>query len=49
MNLTITTFTVDPDYACTIFESCAKVSFISQASLTSAIAFLNFLGVNGKT
>ena len=47
-NYTMVNFTVDADYACTVFQSCKKVSFISQASLTSSIAFLDFLGSNGK-
>jgi hypothetical protein len=28
-NYTMTTFTMNPDYACTLFQACAKVSFIS--------------------
>lgn len=47
-NYTMTNFFIDPDYACSVFQSCRKVSFISQASLTSSIAFLDFLGTNGK-
>ncbi len=41
-------FTVDKDYACTMFNSCKKVSLIASASLTSSIAFLDFMGYNGK-
>ena len=47
-NYTLVSFTVDPDYACTIFNSCKKTSFISEASISSSIAFLDFLGLNGK-
>jgi Niemann-Pick C1 N terminus len=47
-NYTQSSFTVDPDYACTIFNSCKKTSFISEASISSSIAFLDFLGLNGK-
>ena len=32
-NETLTEFTLDPDYACTLFQSCQKVSLIAQASL----------------
>ena len=28
-NETLTTFTLDPDYACTIFQSCQKVSIVA--------------------
>lgn len=42
-NLTLTNFTVDPDYACTMFQSCAKVSIVASASLQSSEAFLDFL------
>lgn len=41
-------FTMDPGYACTIFKSCEKVSIVAQASLQSSIAFLDFMGFNGK-
>lgn len=47
-NITLANYSISEDYACTLFQSCSKVSFISQASLTSSIAFLDFLGVNGK-
>lgn len=47
-NETVTEFTLDPDYACTLFQSCQKVSLIAQASLQSSIAFLDFMGFNGK-
>ena len=47
-NETLTEFTLDPDYACTLFQSCQKVSLIAQASLQSSIAFLDFMGFNGK-
>jgi len=42
-NLTLTNFTVDPDYACTMFQSCAKVALIAAASIQSSEAFLDFL------
>lgn len=38
---------IDSDYACGIFQSCAKESYIAQAGITSAIAFLDFMGSNG--
>lgn len=42
-NVTVTNFTVDPDYACTMFKSCQKVSLIAAASIQSSEAFLDFL------
>ena len=45
---TLVNFTVEKDYACTLFRSCEKESFIAEAALTSSIAFLDFLGYNGK-
>ena len=45
-NLTLTNFTVDPDYACTMFQSCAKVSIVAAASLQSSEAFLDFLVIH---
>jgi hypothetical protein len=41
-------FQVDTNYACDIFQSCEKESFISQADITSSLAFMDFLGVNGE-
>ena len=41
-------FAIDSDYACGIFSSCTKVSFIAQAGISSSIAFLDFLGTNGQ-
>lgn len=41
-------FTLNPDYACDIFQSCEQVSFIAQADITSSLAFMDFLGVNGQ-
>ena len=41
-------FTIDSDYACGIFTSCAKVSYIAQAGISSSVAFLDFMGVNGQ-
>ena len=48
VNATDVLFTVHPDYACIIFKSCEKVSIVAQASLQSSIAFLDFMGFNGK-
>ena len=48
LNLTETTFTVNPNYACTIFSSCEHTSFIAEASLTNAEQFLDFMGNEGK-
>ena len=45
-NETVTLFTMDPDYACTVFQSCQKVSIVAQASLQSSIAFMDFMGFN---
>ena len=42
-NFTEVYFSVDEDMACTIFQSCKKVSLIAQASVQSSIAFLDFL------
>ena len=41
-------FSVDSDYACGIFTSCKKVSYIAQAGISSSIAFLDFMGTNGQ-
>ena len=41
-------FTIDSDYACGIFTSCKKVSYIAQAGISSSISFLDFMGVNGQ-
>lgn len=38
---------IDSDYACGIFTSCAKESYISQSGISSAKAFLDFMGTNG--
>ena len=40
-------FNIDSDYACEIFQSCKQVGFIAQAGISSSLAFLDFLGVNG--
>ena len=42
-NFTNVVFTVDEDMACTLFQSCVKVSLIAQASIQSSISFLDFL------
>lgn len=42
-NLTEIEFVTDEDMACTLFQSCSKVSLIAQASLQSSISFLDFL------
>lgn len=39
---------MDSDYACEIFTSCKLESFISQSGISSSLAFLDFLGVNGQ-
>ena len=41
-------FNISADYACEIFLSCEKVSFIAQSDITSSMGFLDFLGVNGQ-
>lgn len=41
-------FNIDSDYSCEIFQSCEQVSFIAQSDVTSSLAFLDFLGVNGQ-
>jgi len=38
---------IDTDYACGIFTSCAKESYISESGLTNSLSFLDFLGSNG--
>ena len=45
---TLVGFTIDSDYACGIFTSCSKVSYIAQAGISSSVAFLDFMGVNGQ-
>ncbi len=40
-------FQLDTDYACEIFQSCEKEPFIAQSDITSSLAFMDFLGVNG--
>ena len=41
-------FSIDSDYACGIFTSCKKVSYIAQAGISSSISFLDFMGTNGQ-
>lgn len=41
------TFNLNPDYACEIFTSCQQEPIVAESGLTSAIAFMDFLGVNG--
>lgn len=41
-------FGIDSDYACGIFTSCKKVSYIAQAGISSSLAFLDFMGTNGQ-
>lgn len=41
-------FNIDADYACGLFQSCEQESFIAVADISSSIAFLDFLGVNGQ-
>lgn len=38
---------IDADYACGLFTSCKRESFISQAGVTNAKQFLDFQGTNG--
>lgn len=39
---------METNYACDIFQSCEQESFIAQADITSSLAFMDFLGVNGE-
>jgi hypothetical protein len=41
-------FNIDAAYSCEIFQSCKQESFIAQAGISSSLAFLDFLGVNGQ-
>jgi len=41
-------FNIETDYACELFQSCKQESFIAVAGISSSIAFLDFLGVNGQ-
>ena len=41
-------FKLDIDWACEIFQSCKQESFIAMAGVSSSIAFLDFMGVNGQ-
>lgn len=41
-------FNIDSGYSCEIFNSCKQESFIAQAGISSSLAFLDFLGVNGQ-
>lgn len=41
-------FNIDSNYACGLFKSCQQESFIAIAGISSSIAFLDFLGVNGQ-
>ena len=41
-------FNIDAGYSCNIFQSCKQESFIAQAGISSSLAFLDFLGVNGQ-
>ena len=43
----LVTFQLTPDYACEVFQSCEQEPFIAEAGLTSSLAFMDFLGVNG--
>jgi hypothetical protein len=42
------TFTLNTNYACEIFQSCQQEAFIAEAGISSSIAFMDFLGVNGQ-
>jgi hypothetical protein len=41
-------FNLDNSYACELFQSCQQESFIAIAGISSSIAFLDFIGVNGQ-
>jgi len=41
-------FNIESGYACDLYQSCKQVGLIAQAGISSAIAFLDFLGVNGQ-
>lgn len=47
VNMTEVGFNIDSDYACGLFQSCQQESFIAIAGISSSLAFLDFLGVNG--
>ena len=40
-------FTIDEDFACTMFTSCKKVSLVAQASLQSSKSFLDLVKLAG--
>ena len=46
--MTEVNFNIDSTYACGLFISFQQESFISIAGISSSIAFLDFLGVNGQ-
>lgn len=41
-------FNLETNYACELFLSCQQESFIAISGISSSIAFLDFLGVNGQ-
>jgi len=41
-------FNLESNYACELFLSCQQESFIAISGISSSIAFLDFLGVNGQ-
>lgn len=47
-NMTEVGFNIESDYSCGLFQSCRQESFIAVADISSSIAFLDFLGVNGQ-
>jgi len=47
-NMTKVEFNIESDYACGLFQSCEQESFIAVADISSSIAFLDFLGINGQ-
>lgn len=47
-NMTEVEFKIDSGYACDLFKSCEQESFIAVAGISSSLAFLDFLGVNGQ-
>jgi hypothetical protein len=48
LNLTKILFSINEDFACTVFKSCEKVSLVAAASIQSSLSFMDFLGINGE-
>lgn len=47
MDFAVITYTMTPDYACEVFQSCQQESLIQESGLTSSLGFMDFMGVNG--